>query len=133
METTNQVANTDLVEKIKEATEPETLMQKFGVDKNILFDVGVYGAIGFIVGFLLKKYSEYIIALAVLIVGLFLLQQFDYIFLSINVTKIQTMLGLENMPVDSTAFGVFLLEWMKINVIATSSLIIGFLIGLKVG
>ena len=129
----SQVENSGLIDKIKEVTEPETIAQRLGVDKNLLIDVGLYGAIGFIFGFLLKKYSEYFISLVVLLVGIIVLQEFDYITLSVNVSKVQSALGLTEMPLESSAFGSFLLEWMKMNVVATSSFIVGFLIGLKVG
>jgi len=133
MVSSNQIENTGLIERMKEVAEPEAIAQKFGIDKNLLIDIGVYGGIGFIVGFFLKKYSEYFISLALLVVGLVVLQQFDYVSLSVNVVKVQEALGLMQMPLDSNAFGAFILEWMKMNVAASSSLVVGFLIGLKVG
>ena len=129
---TPQVAQTGLIETFKNAIQPETIANKLGVDKNMLIDIGIFGAIGFITGFLLKKYSEYFIALALLIVGIVVLQQFDYLSVSLNVTKIHDMLGLQSVPVAGVGYGALLLEWMKTNVAAGTSLGIGFLIGLKV-
>jgi len=132
LSTAPQVTQTGLIESFKNAMQPETIANKLGVDKNMLIDIGLFGAIGFITGFLLKKYSEYFIALALLIVGIVVLQQFDYLSVSLNVTKIHDMLGLQSVPVAGVGYGALLLEWMKTNVAASASLGIGFLIGLKV-
>lgn len=128
-----QIANPGLVETLKNAMQPEVIAQKIGMDKNTLVDIGIYGAIGFIAGFLLKKYSEYFITMGLLVVGVVVLQQFDYISVSINMPKIQSMLGLQSAPVVGDKYGVLLLEWIKANVAGSASLIAGFLIGLKVG
>lgn len=129
----NQVDQAGFVETIKNTLEPESVATKFGVDKNLLVDVGLYGAIGFIVGLLLKKYSEYFISFALLLVGLVVLQQFDYISLTINTVKLHNALGLQGSFVASDAYGSLLLSWMRSHVISSSSLVVGFLIGLKVG
>ena len=128
-----QVESPGLIESLKNAMQPESIANKIGMDKNVLIDIGLYGAIGFIVGFLLKKYSEYFIAFALFIVGIVVLQQFDYVSFSINTPKIHQMLGLQSAPVVGDKYGVLLLEWMKANVAGSASLVVGFLIGLKVG
>lgn len=125
--------NVGVIETIKGSLAPESIANKFGVDKNLLIDVGVYGAIGFIVGFLLKKYSEYFISLVLLVVGLVFLQQFDYISLSINNVKIQNALGLQGMPMVGNTYMSLLWDWISAHVVSASSLGVGFLIGLKVG
>lgn len=127
------VENTGLIESLKNAMQPEVIANKIGMDKNVLIDIGIYGAIGFITGFLLKKYSEYFIAAILLIVGILVLQQFNYISFSINTPKIHQMLGLQSSSVVGDRYGVLLFEWMKANVAGSASLIVGFLIGLKIG
>lgn len=133
MATMGHANNVGVIETIKGSLQPESIANKFGVDKNLLIDVGVYGAIGFIVGFLLKKYSEYFISLVLLVVGLVVLQQFDYISLSINNVKIQSALGLEGMPMAGNTYVSLLWDWIRTHVVSASSLGVGFLIGLKVG
>jgi uncharacterized membrane protein (Fun14 family) len=127
------VENTGLIESLKNAMQPEVIANKIGMDKNVLIDIGIYGTIGFIIGFLLKKYSEYFIAAILLIVGVFVLQQFNYVSFSINTPKIHQMLGLPSSSVVGDRYGVLLFEWMKANVAGSASLIVGFLIGLKIG
>ena len=128
-----QAPDTGLLESIKSSVQPESVAHKFGVDKNLLIDVGVYGIIGFIIGFLLKKYSEYFISLALLLVAIIVLQQFDYISMSFNTAKIHEALGLQGMPMGADACKNLAWEWVSSHVISSSSLAVGFLIGLKVG
>lgn len=125
------VQQTSFVESLKNAIQPEAIANKLGIDKNTLIDIGVYGAIGFIVGFLLKKYSEYFIAFALFVVGIVVLQQFGYVAVNFNTTKIHEMLGLQSVAMVNDGYGVLLLEWMKSNVPAAASLVIGFLVGLR--
>ena len=92
----------------------------------------IFGTIlGFIFGFLLKKYSEYFIAFALFIVGLVVLQQFGYVSIGLNTAKIHEMLGLESAVVTTDGYGMLIIEWMKSNVPAAASLVVGFLLGLK--
>ena len=128
-----QVAKTGIIETIKNAMHPEAIANKVGIDKNMLIDIGLYGSIGFIIGFLLKKYSEYFISLTLLIIGLVVLQQFDYIAISINMPKIHELLGLQSVPTAGEGYAALLLEWIRANVAGSASFAAGFLIGLKVG
>lgn len=128
-----QVENTSLIESLKNAIQPEVIANKIGMDKNLLIDIGLYGAIGFITGFLLKKYSEYFIAAVLLAIGVMVLQHFDYVSFSINSSKIHQMLGLQSSSVVGDRYGVLLFEWMKSNVAGSASLVVGFLVGLKIG
>ncbi len=128
-----QSDNMGLVETIKNSVQPETVAHRFGVDKNLLIDIGVYGAIGFITGYLLKKYSEYFIAIVLLLIGIVVLQQFDFLVLSFNSVKIQQSLGLPDVSLSADAYGNLLLEWIRSHVSRSASLFVGFLIGLKVG
>ena len=127
-----QVQSPSLIESLKNALQPETIANKLGMDKNMLIDIGVYGAIGFFSGFLLKKYSEYFIALVLLIVGVVVLQQFDYMTVSFNTSKIHEMLGIQSTAVVSSGYGMLLFEWAKSNIPGAASLVVGFLVGLKV-
>ncbi len=123
---------TSLVESFKNAIQPETIANKLGMDKNMLIDIGIFGSIGFILGFLLKKYSEYFIALVLLIIGLMVLQHFDYLAISLNTQKIHDMMGLHSVPTVGVGYGSLLSEWVRSNIASTVSFTVGLLIGLKV-
>ena len=127
-----QVHKPTLIESFKNAIQPETIAQRLGIDKNTLIDIGIYGAIGFIVGFLLKKYSEYFIAFVLFVVGIVVLRQLGYISIELNAAKIHEMLGLSPVFITNDGYSTLMLEWLKSNIPAAASLIIGFLIGLKI-
>lgn len=126
-------SQTGMVDSFKNFIEPENIANTIGVPKNTLIDVCLYGAIGFLAGFLIKKYSEYFIAFVFLIISLMILQQFGYISIVLNNAKIHEFFGLHYTSLMGDKYGTLLLEWMKINSIASASLIISFLLGLKVG
>src|SRR5438132_14071155 len=128
---TENIVKPTFIDSLKNAMQPETIANKIGMNKDTLVDMSLYGAIGFILGFLIKKYSEYFIAFLLLGIGLFVLQQFDYISLSINTSKIQELFGLEPMVINDN-YGMLIFEWMRANVAGSVSLIVGFLIGIKV-
>ncbi len=123
---------TGLIDSLKNAMQPDVIAQKIGMDKNMLVDITLFGAIGFLIGFLLKKYSEYFISMALLIVGIVVLQQLDYVSFSINMPKIHELFGIQTSVVVD-GYGKLLWESIKANVAGSTSLIVGFLIGLKVG
>lgn len=127
-----QVPQASLVESFKNAIQPETIANKLGMDKNMLIDIGIFGSIGFILGFLLKKYSEYFIALVLLIIGIMVLQHFDYLAISLNTQKIHDMLGLHSVPMVGVGYGSLLSEWVRSNIAGTASFTVGLLVGLKV-
>jgi uncharacterized membrane protein (Fun14 family) len=125
------VPKSSFVEMVKEMVQPEYIAQKIGVEKHTLIDVCIYGTIGFIFVFLLKKYSEYFIACALFIVCLMLMHHFDIISLSINTAKIDEYLGIPLTP--NGEYGTLFITWAKSNVAAAATLAISFLIGMKVG
>ena len=126
-----QLQQPSFMESFKNAVQPESIARKLGIDKNTLIDIGIFGAIGFITGFLLKKYSEYFIACAFFVVGLLVLQHFGYIAIDVNVAKIHEMMGLPSSAIITEGYGSLVLTWTKSNVPAGASLVIGFLVGLK--
>jgi uncharacterized membrane protein (Fun14 family) len=123
---------TGFIDSLKNAMQPDVIAQKIGMDKNMLIDITLFGAICFLIGFLLKKYSEYFISMALLIVGIVVLQQLDYVSFSINIPKIHELFGIQSVAVVD-GYGKLLWESIKANVAGSTSLVVGFLIGLKVG
>lgn len=123
-----------MLERLAEMLHLDTIAHKLGTNKHLLIDIGLYGAIGFITGFLFKKYSEYVIVFALIVIGLIVLQQFDFITISLNMTKMQEMFGIPHIVSLSTdTYLILLWEWIKSNVLVSASMCVGFLIGLKVG
>jgi len=97
-------------------------------------DIAIYGGIGFLSGFLLKKYSAYVALFVLLIVGLSVLHQFGVISITLHWDKVNELLGLHaGASVADDALVTSVWEWIKANMIITVSYVIGFLIGLNIG
>lgn len=109
-------------------------VEKMRDSKEMLFNIALYGGLGFVLGYLAKKLSSYLIMIAILIVITIALYQFEVLYISINWTKVQLFLGMQPVAPgqDVSIFGA-LWVWMKANVVISVSFIIGFLLGLKFG
>jgi uncharacterized membrane protein (Fun14 family) len=107
---------------------------KMQESQNLLLAIAIYGGIGFIVGYFLKKYAHFIVFSILLLVVLMLMHQFEYLTFIINWTKIQESLcmpaGVE-MTAPSIATCVF--EWTRAHLSEAISVVVGFLIGLRFG
>ncbi len=126
-------ANGGVLSAIKEKIQPGAIMERLQVSRNTLIDIGLYGGIGFLAGFLLKKYSTFVIALTLFVTGLIMLQQFDFMVIAINWPKVHTLLGIQPATIIADNMFLMIWAWMRANVVISSSFIVGFLIGLKVG
>lgn len=134
----NEVANqvpvqAGLLDTIKERVQPEAMMEKIRISRNTLIDVGLFGGIGFLTGFLLKKYSAYVVVFVLCITALILLQQFEFVSVMINWSKVHEMMGIQPAAVVGDNMLMMAWEWMKANVVISASLAVGFLLGLKLG
>ena len=123
-----------IFESIKGFFKPEVIAAKFHEWKGTLLDWGVYIAIGFVIGFLLKKYLKYILLLILFIVALVLLEQFDIIHTMVNWTKVQELFNIKvgANTFDAQAVSSYM-EWVKANFALVLSASVGFIIGVKVG
>lgn len=87
--------------------------------------------IGFIIGFLLKKYANYVCALVFFIIGLIILQQFEWLSISFNTVKLESVFGIKSVPMSSDAV-IMLWAWIKLNAVLSICFVIGLIMGLKI-
>ncbi len=121
------------LDRIKETLNLKDIMDKFELSKNTLIELGLYCGIGFLSGFLLKKYGSYVFIVVLMIVGLIVLQQFDIVTITVNWNKVQEVFGIQpTTTLDTNVLTVYW-EWVKLNFAIVLSFSVGFLIGLKVG
>lgn len=123
-----------LFARIKESMRLDVLTQKLKQSKGVFIDIALYGGIGFLSGFLLRKYSAYVAVLILMIVGVILLHQFEVVSIAVNWPKVNELFGIQqgSASVGDTALMV-IWEWVKINLVIVVSYIIGFLVGLRFG
>lgn len=123
-----------ILDTIKDNLATDTLVEKIKGSKDKIFEAGLYGGIGFISGFLLKKYSSFIGVCVLVIIGLFVLQHFGVINVLINWDKVNEVFGIQavqNVSADNIMTTIW--EWVKVNTLISISYTVGFLIGLSVG
>ena len=118
--------------RMKHYLNPKQLMQTISSSKDKIMEMGLYLGIGFLAGFLLKKYSKYVLIVLLCIAGLVVLQQFEIVTVLFNTVKIQEVFGIRSSSLDADLFSVYW-HWIKINFPIVLSFSIGFLVGLKVG
>lgn len=98
---------------------------------SLLFTIALYSGVGFVIGYLCKKYAHFLVFLIVLGVGVSVLQQMDYVSYVIHWERIYVSLGIE--PSAHVSVISASVDWIKSNVTQVVSLIVGFLLGLRFG
>ncbi len=121
-------------ESMQEQFSYTSVVEKIKSSKDRLFEVGLYGGIGFLSGFLLKKYSTYVAVLILMLIGLAVLQQLEVINIIVNWQKVYEVFGIQ-AAMDVTADNIITIawEWIKVNLVISVSYVIGLFIGLKLG
>lgn len=122
-----------LLDTLKNKLNPSTLMQRLHLTQDVLIDMALYLGVGFLSGFLIKKYGKYIFVFVVCIVALIVAQQAGIISVTVYWNKIQEFFGVQ--PVDTAPEGLFAgyWDWAKEHIALVISFSIGFLVGLRVG
>lgn len=126
----------NMLHSAKEAIQnaSSTVIEKFHTYKGNAFEVAVYAGMGFIIGFLCKKYLKYLLLIILCIVALIVLDQFDLVHTNINWQKMQELFNIQSTDQVFThqTFGSYV-QWVKTNLVIVVSGLIGFLLGLKLG
>ncbi|MCX5922621.1 MAG: FUN14 domain-containing protein [Candidatus Dependentiae bacterium] len=113
---------------------PRLIWQKITESKDVIFDVIVFSGVGFLVGFVLKRYGEYVAVLVGFILALVLLQHFELLNIGINWAKINHCFGLKPIVVpEGGSLAAVYWEWVTQNVAAVIGFFVGFFVGLRVG
>jgi len=122
-----------LLDKIKESFNPEAISKKFNLNRSTLMEMGVYLGVGFVSGFLFKKFSKYVFVFALGVAGIFVLQQLGVVSIVVDWNKMHELFGIRSVTMpDASIFGVYW-NWIKVNAKLVLSFSGGFLVGLKVG
>jgi len=128
----NQAVQTGWADVLRERG--RYVMEQLQESRSLILDIILYGGLGFLFGFLLRKYANYVAFLVLVVVGVVAMQQYNIVHVGINWTQLNDLLGFQHGPttVDGASFMAFW-EWSKANAVIVASWIIGVLIGLKVG
>ncbi len=119
------------LDRLKNSLQIDTLSQKLNFSKHTLLDMALFGGIGFLIGFLWKRYANYVIAVLIFVAVVLLLQQLDLLTITINWPKLEECCGVapanENLDIMGRLW-----NWGKMNIFIIFSFIIGFCFGAKV-
>ncbi len=123
-----------ILDSVKERVNVSGIVEKMQTSQGLLVEVAIYSGIGFLSGFLLKKYSTYVLILVLVLIGLGVLNHVELIKLSIDWAKVSSTLGITlAQPVTADGLLASVWEFAKMNKAISISGIVGFLIGFKVG
>jgi hypothetical protein len=127
----NQAAQSGWVSTIKERS--KYAMEKLHESRAMILDVLLYGGIGFLSGFLLRRFANYVAFLVLMIVAVIAMQQYNIVNVTVNWTYVNDLFGFQQVPTISGDSFVAFWAWCKANAVIVVSWIIGLLIGLKIG
>lgn len=118
-------------EKIKETVNADAWLAELDLSAGGLMQAGLYGAVGFFVGFALKKYGKLFLLLSLFcIVVLFSFYYFNVI--TFDFFKLKELVGIAPTVTFQNFFQSFY-AWLRDNKMLTVSSLTGFVIGYLVG
>jgi len=121
------------LETFKEKLNVDGLTEQVKTSKDKIIEIGIYLGLGFLTGFLLRRFSKFIILLLLFIASLIILDQFDIVKIAVNWDKVQEVFGIRVVQtVDGSLLSTYW-AWIKTNFLIVVSFLIGLAIGLKVG
>ena len=130
---TQAQSTSNLVSTVKNNFSVDGIINYIVQSKDVILEIGLYGLLGFAVGYLLKRYSAFIVTLALVMVVFVVLNQFNLVTILLNWNKLYEYLGIQPALVSSDNLIAVSSEWARTNVIVVASAVIGFLIGLRAG
>lgn len=96
-----------------------------------LFDVGIFGVMGFVFGFVMKTFGRIILFGCIgLVVGLSVLHYSNIVV--VNVVQIKSIAGLASANTIDDALRIYS-EWAKLHAVGLLAGVVSFCIGWKVG
>jgi uncharacterized membrane protein (Fun14 family) len=122
-----------LLDTLKEKLNPGTIIRKISQHQSLILEMALYLCIGFLAGFLLKKYGKFIFVLILCFVALILAQQMGLIAINVYWDKIQELFGIQPVSTLEGSLSHSYWEWVKGHLALVVSFSVGFLFGIRLG
>ena len=123
-----------MLDSLKENLNVNVVVDKIKSYKDRFFEIALFGAIGFLSGFLLKKYSTYVGVCILAIVGLGVLHHLGALTITVNWDRVTELFGIQAaQEVSADNIIATIWEWVRLNMLISVCYIVGLFIGLKVG
>ncbi len=132
--TSPPTTSTGVLDTLKERIDMPGIVEKAKLSKDKIYEGALYGGIGLICGYLVKRYSAYVVMGVLALIGLWVLQQYGVVQVMVNWDKVYEYFGIQvaqDVSAD-TVIGM-IWEWMKLNMVISISYLVGFFIGLRLG
>ena len=124
----HETVHSGVLDTLRERMNWDTIVDTVKTNKHHLTEIAVWAALGFLVGFFFRRYSSYLAALIFVIFALWGLCYLDILQVTINWDRVHALVG---MRLDDGAFVDNALEWLRANMAATISFVVGLFIGVK--
>lgn len=124
---------TGFFESMKELLSPRGLVTKLQNNKETIMELSLYLGVGFIAGFLLKRYSKFFLFLVIGITGILLLQYNGIISIAVHWHRIQALVGIQPLAVPDGRMASVYWQWVTEHVGIAVSFSVGFVCGLHLG
>ncbi len=131
MEQSVEIVEKGLLERIKSFDIHQTWasIKAYNID---WLELGIGFAMGILAGFLFKRYFKMVLIIAIIgSATIFLLDYFNFVHIDWN--SLQLLLGTKPLQEEVSSRAQAIIQWIKLNVVMTTSFGVGFLVGLKVG
>lgn len=109
------------------------IIEKLKISQDMILHYGIAIGVGFLIGFLLKKFSSYVALIIAGCLAIIILSHFDIINITIDFQKMQSIVGFESIDFSNQNIFEIMWQFIKSNVSMTLCMLIGFFIGLKLG
>jgi hypothetical protein len=120
-----------LIDTVKDFFNPTKLVEKLDLTKPKMIAMGIYFCIGLALGFLMKKYANFLIAAAITVGCVVLLHYVGFLDVAVHTDRIQALFGIQ-LPSVQGDLTYHIWDWVKKNVAVVVCFVVGFLIGMKV-
>jgi len=116
-------------ERTKQGLKLDTVVDRLDLNRTKMIEIAVFGAIGFLIGILWKKYSQYVVAGVIFVAILVILQHLEIINIFVNWQAVQEMCGFDASKGD---FSTASWAWIKCHFLSVLAFVLGISIGVKV-
>jgi len=109
----------------------ETVRSSLSDYKTWLPEVALYGGVAFLVGFLVKNFWRFIILSSLVILTVVLLLNFTGV-MTVTLQQVMTTINVTDVTTVQELYTA-VIGWSKTHVIGAVSMVVGFLVGWKLG
>lgn len=110
------------------------LIDNLQLSRTLFFDMALFAGIGFLTGFLMRRFAAYLVAFVLFGIALIVLQEMEIIMLHVNTGKLFQVLGVPaSSNISNELIVPLVIEWVKTHMIVAITGVIGFLLGLQAG